>query len=117
MLLDILLSSGVVVSIYIRVLVWLDLVYFLMIYINLDNLYVETLMTLHHNVGTKRGLVNECSVYLWHKHLGHISKETMARLVKNEILPNLDFTDMNVCVDCIKGKQTKHTKKGATRSS
>jgi len=61
--------------------------------------------------------VNECSAFLWHKHLGHISKEMMERLLKNEILPSLDFTDMNVCVDCIKGKQTKHTKKGATRST
>ena len=68
-------------------------------------------MTLHHNAGTKRSLVNECSAYLWHKRLGHISKERMQRLVKNEILPNLDFNDLNVCVDCIKGKQTKHTKK------
>jgi len=85
--------------------------------LNLDNLYAETLMTLHHNVGTKRDLVNECYAYLWHKHLGHISKEMMERLVKNEILLNLDFIDLNVCVDCIKGKQTKHTKKGATRSS
>ena len=25
-------------------------------------------------------------------------------------------TDLDVCVDCIKGKLTKHTKKGATRS-
>jgi len=49
--------------------------------------------------------------------LGHISKERMERLVKNEILPSLDFTDLNVCVDCIKGKQTKHIKKGATRST
>jgi len=49
--------------------------------------------------------------------LGHISKERIQRLVKNEILPNLDFTDLNVCVDCIKGKQTKHIKKGATRST
>jgi len=31
---------------------------------NLDNLYAKTLMTLHHNVGTKCGLVNECSAYL-----------------------------------------------------
>ena len=72
--------------------------------LNLDNLYAETLMTLHHNVGTKRGLVNECSAYLWHKRLGHISKERLERLVKNEILPNLDFTDLNVYVDCIKDK-------------
>ena len=32
--------------------------------VNLDNLYVETLMTLHHYVGTKRGLANEQSIYL-----------------------------------------------------
>jgi len=85
--------------------------------LNLDNLYAETLMTLHHNVGTKRSLVDERSAYLWHKRLGHISKERMQRLVKNEILSNLDFTGLNVCVDCIKGKQTKHIKKGATRST
>ena len=41
----------------------------------------------------------------------------MERLIKNEILPNLDFTDLNICEDCIKGKQTKHTKKGATRNT
>ena len=27
------------------------------------------------------------------------------------------FTDLGLCVDCIKGKQTKHNKKGATRSN
>jgi len=32
--------------------------------LNLDNLYAKTLMTLHLNVGTKHGLVNECSAYL-----------------------------------------------------
>ena len=47
--------------------------------LNLNNLYVETLITLHHNVGTKRGLVNERSTYLWHKRLGHISKERLDR--------------------------------------
>ena len=85
--------------------------------LNLDKLYDETLVTLHHNVATKRSLVNECSTYLWHKRLGHISKERIKRLVNDNILPNLDFTDLNICVDCIKGKQTKHTKKGATRST
>jgi hypothetical protein len=71
---------------------------------------------LHHNVGTKRSLINENSSILWHKRLGHISRERLERLVKDEVLENLDFTDFGVCVDCIKGKQTKHTKKGATRS-
>ena len=83
----------------------------------LDDLYVETVLTQHHNVGTKCSLVNEQSTFLCHKHLGHISRERMERLIKNEILPNLNFTDLNNCVDCIKGKQTKHTKKGATRST
>ena len=83
----------------------------------LDNIFAETLMTLHHNGGIKRCLVDENSAYLWHKRLGHISKERMQRLIKNEILSNLDFTDLEVCIDCIKGKQTKHTKKGATRST
>ena len=41
----------------------------------------------------------------------------MERLIKNEILHDLDFTNLNIYVDCIKGKQTKHTKKGATRST
>ena len=73
---------------------------------------------MHHNVGTKRGLSNESSAYLWHKRLAHISKERTERLVKNDILPNLDFTDLGVCVECIKGKHTRQTlKKAATRSS
>ena len=40
------------------------------------------------------------------------------RLVNSEILSHLDFTDWNdICVDCIKGKQTKHiSKKSAIRS-
>lgn len=39
-------------------------------------------------------------------------------MVKNEILQNLGFIDLNICVECIKGKHTKHTnEKGATRST
>ena len=41
----------------------------------------------------------------------------MERLIKNEILLDLDFTNLNICVGCIKGKQTNHTKKWATRNS
>lgn len=41
---------------------------------------------------------------LWHKYLGHISKDRIEKLVKNEILPNLNFIDFGLCVDCIKGK-------------
>ena len=52
-------------------------------------------MTLHHNVDIKRSLVNECYAFLGLKRLCHITKKRMERLVKNEILPNLDFTDLN----------------------
>ena len=86
--------------------------------LKLDNLFVETLLTLHHNVGTKCGLIDESLAYLWNKRLGHISKEIILRLVKNEILHDLDFTDLSICVDCIKEKQTKYTiRKTATRST
>jgi len=85
--------------------------------LKLDGLYAETILTLYDNVGTKHSLVNERSAFLWHKHLGHISRERMERLIKNEILPDLDIINLNICVDCIKGKQTKHTKKGTTRST
>jgi len=85
--------------------------------LKVDSFYVETILTLHHNIGTKHSLVIEQSVFLWHKRLGHISRERMERLIKNKILHDLDFTDLNICVDSIKGKQTKHTKKEATRST
>ncbi|RDX87462.1 hypothetical protein CR513_31069, partial [Mucuna pruriens] len=68
----------------------------------IDDLYVETLLTLHHNVDTECSLVNELSAFLWHKQLGHISRERMERLVKNEILPDLDFTHLNICVEVLK---------------
>ena len=93
-----------------------SIVFYSLYKLNLDNLFAETLLTLHRNVGTKYGLVNERYVYLWQKCLGHISKKRLERLVKNEILPSLDFTYLNICMDCIKGKQTKHVKKGATKS-
>ena len=35
----------------------------------------------------------------------------MERLIKNEILPYLDFTDLNICVNCIKGKLTNIQRK------
>jgi len=85
--------------------------------LKLNDTYANSLLNVVNNVGYKRSMLNENSAFLWHKRLGHISKERMMRLVSNEILSNLDFSDLELCVDCIKGKQTKHNKKGATRSS
>ncbi|GJS11813.1 putative RNA-directed DNA polymerase [Tanacetum coccineum] len=47
----------------------------------------------------------------------HISRDRMTRLVKDEVLPDLDFSDFENYVECIKGKMTKGNKKGATRST
>ena len=79
--------------------------------LKLDNIFVESLLTMNNIIGLKRSMMNKNSTYLWHKCLGYISKERLQRLVNNEILPNLDFINLGICVDCIKGKQTKHFKK------
>ena len=50
--------------------------------------------------------LNEKSSTLWHKCLSHISRQRMERLVKDEILPDLDFSYFDTCVDYIKGKLT-----------
>ena len=54
---------------------------------------------------------------LWHKHLGHISNQQIQRLVLEEILDPLDFSDFQVCIECIKGKQTNMRKNDADRYS
>ena len=66
---------------------------------------------------TKRKLNKENSTRLWHKRLGHISKCIIEQLATKGILDSLDFSDLNVCVQCIKRKQTKHKRLGANRSS
>jgi transposase InsO family protein len=77
-----------------------------------DNLYlIDTIASFNESLqlstrGTKRKLTTENSGVLWHKRLGHISKKRIERLVSDEILDLLDFTNFDICVNCIKGKQT-----------
>ncbi|RVX07676.1 Retrovirus-related Pol polyprotein from transposon TNT 1-94 [Vitis vinifera] len=88
-----------------------------------DNLYLlETVPsyneTLHvESRGTKRKLDKDNLASLWHKRLGHISKSRVERLVSDGILDSLDFSDFDICVECIKGKQTKTKKLGANRAT
>jgi len=78
-----------------------------------DNLYLldtvttydETLNT--ESYGIKRKIDNTQSGALWHKRLGHISNNRVEQLVSNGFLESIDFTNFDVCVECIKGKQTK----------
>ena len=48
--------------------------------------------------GTKCRIDNTNSGSLWHKLLGHISKNRIDRLVSNEILDSIDFTSFDICV-------------------
>ena len=88
-----------------------------------DGLYLlglqnsATYTSMHVQTGIKRCNINENSSMLWHRILGHISIERIKRLVKDGVLNTLDFADFKTCVDCIKGKQTNMSKKGANRSS
>jgi len=60
--------------------------------------------------------LNENSATLWHKRLGHISKQRIQRLVLDEILDPLYLSDFEVCIECIKGKRTNIRKLGAKRA-
>ncbi|RYE19068.1 MAG: hypothetical protein EOP45_13205, partial [Sphingobacteriaceae bacterium] len=88
-----------------------------------DNLYMlETVASYNETLnvesrGTKRKLSNENSSSLWHKRLGHISRNRIERLVSEGILDQIDFSDFDVCVACIKGKQTIKKKIGALRET
>ena len=43
--------------------------------------------------------------------LGHISRGRIDGLVKNNILPPLEFSDLEQCRECIKGKYVKKIRK------
>lgn len=72
-----------------------------------DVRFMESLFNVEYVIGSKRNVLNNNSTYLWYQGLGYISKERITRLMKNDILPQLDFDDWDVCLDCIKGTQTK----------
>jgi hypothetical protein len=54
---------------------------------------------------------------LWHCRLGHILRGRIENIVKNDILPPLEFSDIEQCIDCIKEKYVKQIKKGANQST
>lgn len=53
-------------------------------------------------IGSKCGRINEKSLMLWHKRLGHISRHRIEKLIKDDILVELEFSNFETCVDCIK---------------
>jgi hypothetical protein len=69
------------------------------------------------NANRKRKKTQDTSLKLWHYRLGHILRGRIERLVKNEILPPLEFLDLEQCRECIKGKYTKKIKNDVKRST
>jgi hypothetical protein len=69
------------------------------------------------NANRKRKRTQDVSMKLWHCRLGHILRGRIERLVKNDIIPPLEFSDFEQCRECIKGKYTKQIKKDAKRST
>jgi GAG-pre-integrase domain len=80
----------------------------------LDYLFSESLLSLNITDvkrGIKRNYEGEYSSKLWHCRLSHISKDRMQRLIKNEILPILDFSNFDNYIESVKGKFIKRNKK------
>jgi len=56
----------------------------------------------YENVTKKRNRIDAISSKLWHYRLVHISRGRIERLVKASILPPLEFSELEQCIDCIK---------------
>ena len=72
--------------------------------------YVFATLIVNTASSSKHLRLNEKSSTIWHKRLDNISRKRMDRLIKDEIFPDLDFSDFDTCVDCIKGKLTAKVK-------
>jgi hypothetical protein len=65
------------------------------------------------NVSSKRKRCDDAtSTKLWHYRLCHILRGRIERLIKDDILTPLDFSNSDYCIDCIKEKYAKQVKKG-----
>ena len=68
--------------------------------------FVYATLTVNFANSYKHLRLNKKSSTIWHKCLSHISRQIIERLIKDEILSDLDFLDFDTCADCIKRKPT-----------
>jgi hypothetical protein len=87
-----------------------DKLYMLSMYENVnvvcndENIVYNEKVSTSMNVSSKRKRCDDAtSVKLWCYRLSHISRG-VERLIKDDILPSLDFSNSDYCIDCIKGK-------------
>ena len=63
-------------------------------------------------------VIEQPSVSLWHRRLGHMSQKGMKILSRSGYVPGFDFSDFSFCEHCLYGKQTQSPhKRGSTRKS
>ncbi|KAG8370951.1 hypothetical protein BUALT_Bualt13G0036600 [Buddleja alternifolia] len=55
--------------------------------------------------GEVNAAVNNSSIELWHKRLGHLSQKGMQLLAKKKLLPDVNGIELQTCVDCLARKQ------------
>ena len=77
------------------------------IYLDLD--FEKSINTIVEN---KRKIIVKTSSMLWHRRLSHISHDRIERLIKENVLPKLDFSNFGICINGIKGKLTTKARKG-----
>jgi hypothetical protein len=84
---------------------------------NDENVVCKEKVSSSTNVSNKRKRCDDAtSAKLWHYHLGHISRG-VERLITDDILHPLDFSNLDYCINCIKVKYAKQVKKGETKRS
>ncbi|KAG8379486.1 hypothetical protein BUALT_Bualt07G0093500 [Buddleja alternifolia] len=57
------------------------------------------------SIGEVNAAVNSSSIELWHKKLGHLNQKGMQLLAKKKLLPDVSGIELQICVDCLAGKQ------------
>jgi hypothetical protein len=69
---------------------------------NDENIVCKEKVSSSKNVSSKCKRCDDAtSVKLWHYHLGHILKGRIERLIKDDILHLLDFSNSDYCINCI----------------
>ena len=68
--------------------------------------YKRQICSINKVTGIKKKHKQNISSFLWHKRLGHISRSRMQDLIRQKILPELNFDYFETCIDCLKGKMT-----------
>jgi hypothetical protein len=101
-----------------------DKLYMLSMHENVNIICSDENIVCNENVFSSTNVSSKCkrsndatSAKLWHYRLGHNSKGRIERLIKDDILILLDFSNSDYCIDCIKGKYTKQVKKGKAKRS